>query len=192
MLNLRVARALGTAHVLAILALGGLALEKRLALMACPAHPLCRRFSCHFLGSWPVLHGESISLLILPVIGGDSPDGESFSLGNLGLAARKLRAFLAPVMLTVTANPVRAKCRLTPMASPMDPHANLLLHSGHPYRGRYSPLSRLQRQSIFSEESASFLFLHCVVLFSRHGASGSADSGYGLGFFDDLGDASRD
>ena len=160
--------------------------------MACSAHPLRRRFSCHFLGNWPVLHGESISLLILPVIGGDSPKGNSFALGNLGLAARELWAFLAPVMLTVTANPVRAECRLAPMASAMNPHANLLLHSGHPYRGWYSPLSRFQCQSIFSEESTSFLFLHCVVLFSRHGASGSAECGNGLGFFDDLGDASRD
>ena len=192
MLNIRVARALGTAQVLAIFALGGLALEERLALVACPAHPLRRRSSCHFLATWPVQHGESISLLIQPVIGGDSPNGGSFALGNLGLGARKLRALLAPVVLTVTADPVRAECRLTPMAIAMNPHANLLLHSGHPYRGRYSPLSRFQGQSIFSEESASFLFLHCVVLFSRHGASGSGDSGNGLAFFDDLGGASRD
>ena len=77
--NIRVARALGTAQVLAVLALSSVALEEGVTLMTCPAHTL-RRFShCHLLPSRAVKHGESISFLVQHVIGGES-DGKSFAL----------------------------------------------------------------------------------------------------------------
>lgn len=172
--------------MLAILALGSLALEDRLALMACPTHTLRRRSSCHLFPSCAVCHGEAISLLVQPVIGGDSPNGSSFALGSLGPGARKLRTFLATSVLTMAADSVGAECRLTAVAVTMDPHANLFLHSRHACRGGYSPLSRLQCHSIFGKESTGLLFLDCIALLGRHGGFGFAGSGNGPVFFDDL------
>lgn len=157
--------------MLAIFTLSSLALEERFALMACPAHTLRWRSSRHLFPSRTVSHGESISIRIRFVIGGYSCDGGSFALCNLGLGAREARAFLATGVLAIAADPVHAKCSLAPMASAMNPHADLLLHSRHPYCSRHSPLSRLQCQPILSEESTSLLFLESVVLFGRHGAS---------------------
>lgn len=137
-------------------------------------------------------YGESIRLLAQPVIGGDSSNGKSLSLGRFRFAAGELRAFLATGVLTMAADPVGAECRLAAMAGAMDPHANLLLHSGHSFRGRHRPLSNLQCQSVFRKESARLLFLDCVALFGGHGAFGFASRGRGPVFLDDLRDASRD
>ena len=178
--------------MLAILALSSLALEKRLTLMACPTHTLRRCSSCHLFSSCAMYHGESISLLVQRVTGGDAFGSQSFAFGNLGLGAREARAFLASGVLTIAADPVGAESGLTPMAGAMDPHADLLLHSRQCYCGRHSPLSWLQCQSILCEKSASLLFLDSVALFGRRSASWFAGSGNGPVFLDDLGDASRD
>ena len=77
-LDIRIAWTLGTAQVLAIFALSSLSLEERLTLMAGPAHTLRRSSSGHFLPSRAVYHGESIMLLVHPLIGGDSRN--SFAL----------------------------------------------------------------------------------------------------------------
>ena len=63
-LDIRITWAFGTSQVLAVLALGSLALEDRLALMACPAHTLRWGSSCHFFPSRTMHHGESIRLLV--------------------------------------------------------------------------------------------------------------------------------
>ena len=62
--DVRIARALGTAQMLAILALGSLALEERPAFMACPAHPLRWGFPSHFFPGRGMDHGERTSLLV--------------------------------------------------------------------------------------------------------------------------------
>ena len=160
--------------------------------MACPAHTLRWCSSCHLFPSRTLKHDESISIRIQPVLGGYSSDGASFAFCNLGLGVREARAFLATGVLATAADPICAECSLAPMTSAMNPHADLLLHSRHPHCSWHSPLSRLQRQSILSEESTSLLFLNSVALFGRHGASWFAGIGNGPSFLDGLGDASRD
>ena len=178
--------------MLAVLALGSLALEEGLALMTCPAHTLRWCFTDHFFGSCTVPHSERTGLLVQLIIGRDSPSGECFALWLFGLGARKSRAFLATGVLTMGAGPVGTERCLATMAGAMDPHSNLFFDSRYTYSGRHNPLSRLQRQSVFSEESSSLLLLDSVILFGRHGDPRFAGNGNGSILFDDLGYTSRD
>ena len=92
----------------AILTLRSFSRKQRLALMACPAHPLGRAFTGQFLSSGTVRHCQRIGALLGAVINSNASDGLAFALVLWSLP-RMSGAFLAASVLAIAANPFGSK-----------------------------------------------------------------------------------
>ena len=130
--------------MLAILALGGFALERRLALVADLARSL---------GYGPLdVSCSALGLLSLRLL----------------LLCRKTRAFLTTCVIAVAADAIHTILGLTAMACTVNPHANFLLHPRDICFERRSPFTNLKRHVIFGKHGAYFLFLYFCIFSSSH------------------------
>lgn len=173
--DLRVARALGTAQMLASRTFRSLPREERAAHMACPAYSLHWRPSLQIFPRHTRSHCQGNHFGI--IIDGDI---QSLPLAILGRFHRVPRAFLTARMIAIATSLVRAECRLAAMAAPMDPHPNLFLNSLGAGIDRRCPFARSQCQPIFRKQCARFFFLNRTT--GRSCPCQSRISGFGARF----------
>jgi hypothetical protein len=175
----RLSRALGTAHVVALVADGGRGREEEgVAFVAGPPHALLGRLVDPLLAV-PRLDGQELLPLLrrlaLALVPGLALLDRRLLLGIAG-------ALFAALVLAVGAGLVGAKRRAAVVAVSVDTHPDGLLNALHAdgLRGGRNPLVRLQGQSILGEQGArAFLLEGAAVEFLRDGDSGDGDGGDG-------------
>lgn len=150
----------------------GLPYEESATHMACPTNSLRRHPPLQIFSSDARTHCQGDHFRT--IVDSNNPSIRNFFLAVLlpvlgDLCQRVAGAFLAACVLTVIAVPVGAKRRLAAMADPNNPYANLLLDPLSIRLDGRCPFSNLQRQAIFSEQGARFLFLDSVTCSSGFG-----------------------
>ena len=182
--NLRFARTLGTAEVLAIGAFSRFADKRCVASMACSADAMDRRLPHDFVAGGHLWHHKELRFRpqarIWCRVNGNRGCrlrrcGLGLGLPLLGRLAGEARTFLAAGVRAVVAYFLGAESDLAAMALSMDAHSDSLLHSpsiAFPYR---CPFTRLECQTPFCKQSTGLFFLVLVV--GGSGGDGSRGNG---------------